>query len=201
MTVAAVLDRVPREVMDDLKARYAEPQRSYHVWHHIEALLRWAEDLQPTLVDVDAVILAILFHDAVYDPMRSDNESESARLLERASLDAFSDVSRARAVRMVEATARHEVPIDVAPSDRDDLVRFLDMDLSILGASEAVFDRYEAAVREEYAFVPEPLFRAGRRKILQGFLEPPALYFSDWGRDRFEVAARANLARSIAALT
>ena len=55
-------------------------------------------------------------------------------------------------------------------------------------------------MREEYAFVPEPIFRAGRRRILQGFLERPVLYFSDWGRDRFEVAARANLTRSIAAL-
>ena len=200
MTVAAVLDRAPREVMDDLKARYAEPQRSYHVWRHIEALLGWAEEVQPTLADADAVILAILFHDAVYDPTRSDNESESARLLEGASLDAFSAVSRVRAVRMVEATSRHEVPIDVVPADRDDLSKFLDMDLSILGASEPVFDGYEAAVREEYAFVPEPIFRAGRRRILQGFLERPVLYFSDWGRDRFEVAARANLTRSIAAL-
>lgn len=200
MTVNAALQRVSPDVMDDLKARYAEPQRSYHVWRHIEALLRWAGEREAMLTDVDAVVLAILFHDAVYDPMRSDNEAMSARLLEAASLEGFSRLSRSRAVQMVEATARHEIPVDIDPADRTDLAEFLDMDLSILGAPDAVFDRYEEAVRQEYAFVPEDLFRAGRRRILEGFLAGPALYFSDWGRARFESAARANLERSIATL-
>ena len=199
MTVSAALGRVPPEVMDDLKARYAEPQRAYHVWRHIEALLRWAEERESALADVDAVVLAILFHDAIYDPTRSDNEAVSARLLEAAPLDGFSAQSRSRAVRMVEATARHEIPLDVVSTHRNDLAEFLDMDLSILGASEAVFDRYEEDVRQEYAFVPEDLFRAGRRRILEGFLARPELYFSDWGRARFERAARSNLERSIAA--
>lgn len=200
MTVNAALQWVSPDVMDDLKARYAEPQRSYHVWRHIEALLRWAGEREAMLTDVDAVVLAILFHDAVYDPMRSDNEAASARLLEAASLEGFSAESRSRAVRMIEATARHEMPVDIESTDRADLAEFLDMDLSILGASEAVFDRYEEAVRQEYGFVPEELFRAGRRRILEGFLARPELYFSDWGRARFENAARSNLERSIAAL-
>lgn len=200
MTVAGALSRVPPEVMADLRARYAEPQRSYHVWRHIEALLRWAQELEAGLADVDAVVLAILFHDAIYDPMKSDNEAESARLLQATSLDAFSQASRDRAVRMVEATARHEVPYEIDAADRSDLEAFLDMDLSILGASHEVFDRYEEAVRQEYAFVPPELFRAGRKRILEGFLARPELYFSEWGRARFEGAARSNLERSIAAL-
>ena len=145
-------------------------------------------------------MLTALYHDAIYDPTRSDNEAASARILESASLEGFSAHSRSRAVRMVEATARHEIPVDIEPIDRNDLAEFLDMDLSILGAAEAVFDRYEKHVRQEYAFVPEELFRAGRRRILEGFLARPELYFSEWGRGRFERAARSNLERSIAAL-
>lgn len=101
---------------------------------------------------------------------------------------------------MIEATARHEIPQDTTVEEVADVAEFLDMDLSILGAPEPVFDAYETAVRAEYAFVPDDLFRAGRSRILAGFLERPTHYFSEWGRARFEDRARANLSRSLAAL-
>jgi predicted metal-dependent HD superfamily phosphohydrolase len=72
--------------------------------------------------------------------------------------------------------------------------------LSILGASDAIFDAYETGVRHEYKEIPIDLFSTGRAAILQGFLARDRLYLSDWGYQRFEAKARANLARSIAAL-
>ena len=80
------------------------------------------------------------------------------------------------------------------------MAMFLDMDLSILGAAPEVFDAYEAGVRHEYREVPDEAFRAGRAAILEGLLAREALYFSDWGRERFEAAAHQNLVRSIAKL-
>lgn len=188
---------IPAPLLVDLQARYAEPQRHYHTWDHIEALLRWFGQRRAHLHDLAAVELAILFHDAVYDPTRTDNEAESARLLKDADLPGMSDAVRSRAVRMIEATARHEVPEGLDALDRSDMAEFLDMDLSILGARPDVFDTYEQAIRREYAFVPEPLYREARRGILQRFLERPSLFFSDWGRATFEDQARANLERSI----
>lgn len=188
---------IPDTLLIDLQQRYAEPQRHYHTWDHIEALRRWFGQRRAHLHDPAAVELAILFHDAVYDPARPDNEAESARLLKDADLPGVSDAVRARAVRMVEATARHEIPDGLDAPDRDDMAEFLDMDLSILGAPRDGFDTYEQAIRREYAFVPQPLYREARRGILQRFLERPSLYFSDWGRATFEDQARANLERSI----
>lgn len=190
----------PEDVLADLRNRYAEPQRRYHTWAHIEALLGWFALRRDHLHDPAAVELAILFHDAVYDPARSDNEAQSAQLLRDADLPNVSDDTRLRAIRMVEATAAHSLADNLAANDQDDMAEFLDMDLSILGAASAVFDRYERAIRDEYAFVPEDLFRAARRGILERFLERPTLYFSDWGRDRFEARARSNVAASIVAL-
>lgn len=188
---------IPDSLLADLRARYAEPQRHYHTWEHIEALLRWFEQRRLHLHDPAVVELAILFHDAVYDPTRSDNEAESARLLEAAALPGVDDAVRAGAVRLIKATARHQIPEDLASADRGDMAEFLDMDLSILGAPPEVFDVYEDAIRREYAFVPEPLYRAGRRGILESFLDREQLYFSDWGQASFERQARANLERSI----
>lgn len=189
------------DVLADLRNRHAEPSRHYHSWDHIEALLRWFGQRREHLHDPAAVELAILFHDAVYDPTRSDNEAESARLLMDADLPDLDHAVRARAVRMIEATARHEIPEGLTPADRSDMAEFLDMDLSILGARTEVFDTYEQAIRREYAFVPEALYREARRGILQRFVERPRLYFSDWGQERFEATARVNLAASIAALS
>ena len=191
---------VAEEVLANLRNRYAQPHRHYHTWVHIEALLGWFGQRREHLHDPAAVELAVLFHDAVYDPTRSDNEAESARLLMDADLPGLDYAVRVRAVRMVEATARHEIPDGLEPADQSDMAEFLDMDLSILGARREVFDAYEQAIRREYAFVPEALYREARRGILQRFLERKRLYFSDWGREQFEAAARANLAASIAAL-
>lgn len=192
---------IPGSALADLRQRYAEPSRHYHTWDHVEALLRWFGQRRDHLHDPAAIELAILFHDAVYDPTRSDNEAESARLLTDAVLPGLDDPVRARAVRMIEATTRHEIPEGLDALDRNDMAEFLDMDLSILGARPEVFDAYEQAIRGEYAFVPEALYREARRGILQRFLERERLYFSDWGRERFEATARINLAASIAALS
>ena len=192
---------VAEEVLTGLKSRYAEPQRHYHNWAHIEALLGWFGQRRDHLHAPLSVELAILFHDAIYDPTRSDNEAESARLLMDTDLPGLDDSVRARAVRMIEATAGHEIPEGLEPAEQGDMAEFLDMDLSILGARTDVFDAYEQAIRREYAVVPEALYREARRGILQRFLERERLYFSDWGRERFEATARANLAASIAALS
>lgn len=191
----------PEDVLADLRNRYAEPQRRYHTWAHIEALLGWFALRRDHLHDPVAVELAILFHDAVYDPARPDNEAQSAQLLQDADLPNVTDDTRLRAVRMIEATAAHGLTDNLEETDRSDMAEFLDMDLSILGAAPAVFDGYERAIREEYAFVPEALFRAARRGILERFLERRTLYFSDWGRECFEAQARSNVAASIAALS
>lgn len=187
-------------VMAELRRRHAEPQRAYHTWQHVSELLGLLDDCRAALSDPAAVELAILFHDAVYDPAAKDNEAQSARLLEMALLGAVQPATLARAAQMVRATALHAVPDGLGAEERDDLARFLDMDLAILAAPAARFDEYEAQVRREYAHVGDDAFRTGRAAVLRRFLDRDALYLSDWGRDRFEAAARANCARSLARL-
>ena len=65
--------------LEELVRAYAEPHRHYHTLDHIADLLRLLEK-HGGVSDADAVKLAILFHDAVYDPARQDNEAASARL-------------------------------------------------------------------------------------------------------------------------
>ena len=81
--------------------------------------------------------------------------------------------------------------------DEPDTRLFADIDLAILGRPEAIFDEYERQVRQEYAWVPEALFRAGRSAILRSFLERPSLYGTDFFRGKYQNVARANLERSL----
>lgn len=124
----------------------------------------------------------------------------SARLLEKEGAAHLGADDLAFAAEIIRATAKHEVPEGLSDDERADLALFLDIDLSILGAPEPVFDQYEVNVRREYAFVPEEAFRAGRAKVLKSFADRPAIYFSGEGQSRWDAQARRNLARSLAQL-
>lgn len=191
---------VPDFVLAELRRRYAEPQRGYHDWRHIETLLTLFEETKPLLSNPTAVLYAVLFHDAVYDPTRTDNEDRSADLL-RTSLAGTLDASTLeQAVSLILATKKHVVPEGLDDARGSDAAIFLDMDLSILGADEQRFDAYEDEIRTEYGHVPEEQFRAGRTRVLEAFASRDRLYLSNWGYARFEAQARRNVARSLSRL-
>lgn len=194
-----MLETVPEELLADLRKRHGEAQRHYHDWSHVEALQRHFESVGDLVTDRTAVHYAILFHDAIYDPRSKENERRSAALL-AASSPPIPDASLALAKRMIEATEGHFLPADLSGPALDDCALFLDMDLGILGAAPDRFDLYEAQIRREYAHVADEDFRKGRAAVLEHFAGRDALYFSNWGRQRFEAQARENIARSLARL-
>ncbi|MGK5553279.1 HD domain-containing protein [Actinomadura kijaniata] len=178
-----------RHIGAELDARYGEPHRRYHTRDHLVAVLDLVDELAGWADDADAVRLAAWFHDAVYDPERADNEERSARLAGRMLADTdLPEGTVAEVVRLVELTATH------APdaADRNGQV-LCDADLAILGSDPDRYAAYAAAVREEYAFVPDEFFRAGRAQVLGGLLELPALFHTPAARERFEERARHNV--------
>jgi predicted metal-dependent HD superfamily phosphohydrolase len=188
------------ELIERIAALHSGPTRGYHSWNHPLALLRLYRDVRNRLSDPIAVYCAILFHDAIYEPRASDNEARSAALAAELLGGRVDRARLARILALIDATAGHAIPPGLPSGEAADMAMFLDMDLSILGAAADAFDVYEAGVRHEYREIPEAEFRAARARILEDFLDRPVLFLSDWGRGRFEAAARHNLARSVAAL-
>lgn len=184
-----------------LKQRYDEPQRHYHSWAHIEALLRHYETIEPSLYDPSAVLVALYWHDAIYDPKAADNEVQSAELMLKEAADLLALERINFAATIIRATATHTVPSGLSVQDQHDLELFLDIDLSILAAPDAVFDQYEEDIRKEYAHVPLNLYRQGRGAVLTRFLERDRLYFSDVFFSKWEQTARKNLQKSIKRLS
>lgn len=185
-------------VRDELIARYSEPHRRYHTMAHVDdcraqvAACRDVTGDQRRLLDA-----AIWFHDAIYDPTRNDNEAQSALMAaERLGAAGAPQHFIDEVVRLILLTAGHSV-------QPDDFLgaRLVSIDLSILGTAPEKYDAYAAAIRHEYAHVPEPLFRAGRAAVLGRFLESPQLFADPVWVERYEASARANIRREIADLT
>jgi predicted metal-dependent HD superfamily phosphohydrolase len=181
----------------ELLARYSEPHRKYHTLQHLEECLTLFDAVRGKAPARRAgeVAIALWFHDAVYDPMRQDNETRSAEWARQALADAglASDVCE-RVAAMITATKHDGVAGD------DDTRLLLDIDLSILGAPASRFDEYERQVGEEYAWVPGILFRRTRRKILEMFLARERIYLTEPLFQARESTARENLQRSLANL-
>jgi predicted metal-dependent HD superfamily phosphohydrolase len=175
----------------NLIERWSEPQRRYHTVHHLLDVLNRVDELAPHTAgaDVDAVLLAVWFHDAVYRPDRSENEERSAALAERALPEA--GVPRARTdevARLVRLTVSH----DPAPGDINGEL-LCDADLAVLAGTPGEYAQYAAAVRQEYGFVPDGLFLKGRADVLRQLLGLPRLFRTPYGQDRWERVARRNL--------
>jgi len=191
---------LPPGVLDDLRRRHAAPGRHYHTWSHVEALLAHLDAERDATEDPAALALAIVFHDAVYDPRAADNEVRSAELALAALAGHVEPDRIARVRRLVLATQAHRVPETAPPGEAGDTARLLDWDLAILGAGPEGFAAYEAGIRAEYAHVPMPAYRAGRTAVLQSFLDRAPLYLTESARARYEALARGNLQRAILAL-
>ncbi|HEU4379362.1 MAG TPA: hypothetical protein VFR73_12390 [Hyphomicrobiaceae bacterium] len=186
-------------LLDELIGAYAQSGRHYHNLDHIAALFELLDRHGDSVRNRDALELAILFHDAVYAPIRSDNEAASAALA-RARLTALGITENlaGEVERLILATRHGASPAD-AESDPD-LALLLDLDLSILAAERTTYAAYAEAIRREYAVVPDAIYRPGRRRVLAEFLARPRIYATPRLHDLWETAARANLAWECAAL-
>jgi predicted metal-dependent HD superfamily phosphohydrolase len=181
----------------DLAARHADPARSYHTLHHVADVLATIDRLHDQASDLAAVRLAAWFHDAVYDTHARDNEERSADLAVEVLRGLGVPGGTVTAARnLILLTKAHRAD----PADRDGQV-LLDADLAVLGAPPEEYAAYSRAIGQEYGWVPEGAYRAGRRQVLESFLRRQRIYHLDPMYAARETQARQNLAAEIAALS
>ena len=185
-------------VFAELKKQYMVKSRHYHNLEHLEAMFRLFDAHRPHLQDTDTVALAIFFHDVVYQTSRKDNEEKSAVWAARKMTELCYSKDRIDRVRaFILATKTHTLP----PGAPADLAFLLDFDLAILGAPWPDYEWYAQKIRREYSIYPDLLYRPGRRKALEHFLERSFIFHTDTFRAAFEQTAIANLRREIELLS
>lgn len=188
---------IPPELVRELEAAYRTSERHYHTIAHAWDVARWVmlAHAEHGFARVREAYVAALFHDAVHDVRRKDNEAKSAELARDAVARYALHVDAEWVARLIARTAEH----GRASNLTTDEILFLDCDLASLGGDAEAYGRYEAGVANEYlAHVPEPMYRAGRRRFLEKLLASPSIFGSHYFHAKLEGKARENLTRALA---
>lgn len=191
-----IQEEIAEKYFQQLIEKYSEKKRFYHNLSHIYALLKSAAKLKDYFQDYNSVQLAIWFHDAIYNTKKSNNEEKSAELAVKVLVELNIPTNTINLVeKMIIATKTHSI---------NDLIRdgqiFLDLDLSILGASPEVYQQYYQAIRKEYSWVPWFLYRRSRKSVLSSFLAREHIFFTD-ELAKLEQIARQNISKEIVFLS
>lgn len=144
-------------VAEDLWRRWGEPHR---VWHGREHLL---DLLGRTAGAPEAMrfplVLAVAFHDAIYDPRRNDNEWLSADLFQQ--MAALPDAEKDQIVAAIDDTA---TGVPSTPLSE----HLLAMDRRILSSTDFhELLSWERSIAREYQYVSWPDYVAGRTDFLE----------------------------------
>ncbi|GAB4578657.1 MAG: hypothetical protein Fur0022_13930 [Anaerolineales bacterium] len=189
-------------LFEQIALAYSTEGRFYHTLAHVGQVLEVTEfiihsgDYHLTSDTYLALKLAAWFHDVVYDPRRNDNEEQSAawaaQAMEPLNLPASALTTT---THLILTTRNHITSPDALPAQF-----LLDADLAILGSQPGTYQQYAAAIRQEYAFVPDEAYRAGRVAVLERFLARPRIFFTNKAFSIWETSARENLRREITSL-
>jgi predicted metal-dependent HD superfamily phosphohydrolase len=178
---------------DAILGRYQQPGRHYHDLRHLIECLEHQEierARNPT-----AVLLALFFHDYVYDTRsHAGNEERSANVLSKYIAPWLKNASDAFiACHHIMATEKHQIATNPVPETIEDSKLVIDCDLSILGRPMDRYAQYESDIQLEYGHVPSEIFKKRRGEIMIGFLGREHLYFNESFKERYEAQARKNI--------
>jgi len=151
-------ERAVAGIAAELEACWGERHRAWHGPSHLLALLQGFA----SHAERETLKVAALWHDAIYDPTRNDNEERSAELLRRHASDADRPLIQ-RAMAVILASKWVRLPSD--PLTR----AFFDLDTYQLSENCPFAERalYERAIFREYQFASWPKYRAKRAEFLR----------------------------------
>jgi predicted metal-dependent HD superfamily phosphohydrolase len=175
---------IEEEILDDIFTRYAEDWRVYHnsdhLLHVLNELDQYPDEKPPE------VLMALLYHDSVYIPLRHDNEIKSAELARR-SLTKYKFLDIERIVDAIMATEhRHQTHGEI-----NSLV--CDIDLSPLGKETTEFEKDSLNIEQEYGIKGDEKKEHHRSNILLKFLSFPKIFLNDYFFEKYEKQTTKNL--------
>ena len=198
-TALAQNSNIPIEETNKLRVsifkRYTQNTRSYHNLNHIYNFLHLSQSFLKDIKNPVAFNWGIWFHDLIYNPIRKDNEKRSADLGVRLLSPYLESDILNNIHQLIISTANHQ------PTDQSfESALFLDIDLAVLASPEKSYRKYSNKVRQEFWMIPLFMYRRGRAKVLQHFLDKNHIFHTDLFRTKFEHIARKNLLEELESL-
>jgi predicted metal-dependent HD superfamily phosphohydrolase len=178
----------------DLEKAYSAKSRQYHNFKHLITMIELFDIHYSSLENPNEVLYSIFYHDYIYKATRKDNELKSAEyslsiLPETVILD------KQLVFDAICATQAHQ------QNEIEDINWLIDFDLKILSTSWEDYQTYCNQIRKEYKIYPTILYKPGRRKALEHFLEREFIYKTATFRNLFDKDAKGNIKREILLLT
>lgn len=166
---------------------YTQNHRKYHNLNHLEELFTYYDLHQSAIQNKVAVSFTIFYHDLVYEVWRKDNEEKSAvKALEILKQINFPLKELQTIEDLIICTKNHT-------SLTPDQGFMIDFDLAILGQPENIYTTYTQQIRAEYKIVPNIIYKQGRKKVLQHFLDKENIFQTSIFISQFEKQARINI--------
>ena len=138
---------------------YGDSNRYYHNYEHIWYMIGRAKELN---VLSHELLLAIVYHDIIYDPKSNDNEEKSAKLFTD-KFDTFSDFLNVGEITQAILETKTHKP----ESELGKILCHLDLD--ILHTNLDKFVDFENKIFKEYQFVDYLMYKEKRINILRRF--------------------------------
>lgn len=148
-----------------------QPWRFYHNLRHIQELLELAFFEYENNPPLD-LLLAVWFHDSVYDPQSLTNETDSIILFREFFHETgLSSTSLKSVERAIALTSDHIRALSEDENSNSEWTsKFLEMDLAILGSDKERFSRYKTEIRFEYQNLDDAEYNQGRAGFLGKYL-------------------------------
>ncbi len=188
-------EAVIQELWSEVNLVYGSPSRHYHNISHLDNMTEALLPIKTEIQDWQTVIFSLVYHDIIYNPLRKDNEAKSAELayarLTRLNL---AEPIKDKCKTQILATRDHQLSEDA------DTNYFTDADLVILGAGAENYLAYTTQIRREYSHFPDLLYKPGRRKVLNHFLEMDKIFKTKYFQEKYEAQARMNISLELQSL-
>lgn len=175
---------------------YTEPHRKYHTLEHLDTLYNLFQYYRVLFTDEEYSILcaSALFHDAIYNVKRDDNEKQSSRLARSwIEQNGVSDDIRKMVERLIN---------DMYEPGENFLNDFFqDADMAILAAPEQIYAEYAENVKEEYTSqFTDDEYISGRKAFLTHLLCKKKIYRTNIFQSTQEAVAISNIFTELSAL-
>jgi predicted metal-dependent HD superfamily phosphohydrolase len=147
-----------------LLSMWNESHRHYHNQNHLLDLINQINEKKNSFdsqSDYEKMVLCALFHDCVYDPMRSDNEEKSAEFFENCCQEKNTDTQEIK--QMILDTKTHEATTSLSE-------KFNHLDMNIVERDFEQLLEWETGIGQEYKAYGE-LYKVGRLHFLESLLD------------------------------
>lgn len=183
------------KLWNEIETAYNQKSRYYHNLIHIQSLFDALSPLKGQINDWEVIQFSVLYHDIIYKATKSNNEEKSADVAVNRLTEIGLEEERIENCKsQIIATKTHE-------SHDLDTKFLLDADLSILGSNSQEYIQYTQQIRKEYSIYPDLLYKPGRKKVLQHFLEMDRIFKTNHFYNQLENQARQNLQAELDSLS